>query len=380
MVYRKRLSAGRAWSLVMHLGIALVLVGAMVTLVFAQRGYVRVLEGKAVTHYFPAGQNPRTATPIPLGFSLKLVDFRLVHYPPVDYLFVQRPGAKRPDRYRIREGREVPVRGTGGTLLNLKIAKAPDLSMRFSYDAKTGVGRLHVTGEGETQWTVPADVGAVSELAGTEFSVEVLRFEPAFTRDNKTKTVTSRTKEPVNPAVQVVVRDRGRRLGGTAQWLFSRFSMPATGPMMHHRGHGGATLSGEAVTAAGTSPFRLEAGANAPCPWMPGARVMFQHAYRKIKEFESQVQVLENGEVVKEHVIQVNRPLTHEGIVVSQSGYDERTLRYSDLGVSRDHGMWFVFAGFLATTIGLVGRIYIKPALRELRARTKHQGDDRGQD
>lgn len=76
----------------------------------------------------------------------------------------------------------------------------------------------------------------------------------------------------------------------------------------------------------------------------------------RVKEYESEVEVFEEGRAVRRHVIRVNSPLVHKGTKLWQAGYDEKTLHWSRLGVSRDKGVWFVYAGMLATTLGLAGR------------------------
>ena len=378
MVWRKRISAGRAWSLVMHLGLALVLVGAMITLIYARRGAVQIFEGKTVTHYIIPGPRPGEHATVPLGFTLKLVEFRLQYYPPVDYLYVRVPDRCAPDRYRVVPGRDIPVPGTDATLTNVRIERAPELSTSFRYDRETRTGRLRVTGDNGMTWTIPADVGSVSKLAGTNTAVEILRFEPAFVMDLETRKVSSRGTEPTNPAVRVAVYDGDVKRRGSERWLFASRAMPSSGPMLHPARRGAAALVAEAVTPHGTKDVYLEAGARATCPWFPGARVAFEHAHRKIKEFESHVQVLEDGHVVRDHVIRVNDPLTHRGITISQGDYDKRGLRYSVLGVSQDDGAHLVFAGFLATMVGLLGRLYLKPALRELQKRPSEDGGGSG--
>jgi cytochrome c biogenesis protein ResB len=92
------------------------------------------------------------------------------------------------------------------------------------------------------------------------------------------------------------------------------------------------------------------------------------------------VQVLKGDDVIKSHTIRVNGPLVYEGVKFSQFGYDERSLQWTRLGVSRDHGVWFVYAGFLATMIGLVGRFYLKPIIHQRRSDSSHTGGHHGVD
>ena len=91
-----------------------------------------------------------------------------------------------------------------------------------------------------------------------------------------------------------------------------------------------------------------------------------------MKAFESEVEVLEEGKVVRRHVIRVNSPLVHGGTKLSQMSYDQRRLRYTVLGVSRDKGVWFVYAGFIVMMLGLVGKFYVSPIVRRIEGKGRH--------
>ena len=108
-----------------------------------------------------------------------------------------------------------------------------------------------------------------------------------------------------------------------------------------------------------------------------------------MKEYESEVEVLEkedcdesdgehkHGEerVVKHHVIRVNSPLVHKGTKLSQASCAWVGGPVTILSVSRDVGVWFVYAGFLAGVVGVMGRFYLAPILRSARAARRGGGE-----
>lgn len=127
----------------------------------------------------------------------------------------------------------------------------------------------------------------------------------------------SRSTDPRNPAAQVEVRRGGKR---TTVWLFERF------PEYGHA-HGAS--------------FGL-----------PDLRYRFEPA--RIKQFASEVEVLEEGRVVASRRIAVNTPLRWKGWTLYQSGYDRERDGVSVLQVSHDPGTPVVYAGFILMPLGLL--------------------------
>jgi hypothetical protein len=387
MAWRRRFGMARIWSLLTHGGILLILVGAMVTLILAERGLIVIYEGEELNAFIPEGRGGQGAGPTPLGFAVRLVDFRLDYYPPVDYLYVMRRG-EEPVRLRVSEGRPLAIPGTECRLTGARVITASEgPSVRISMPDGTSL-------------SVPAEVGTTQELDAAcqgqpgrrrppdsrekRPALRILRYEPSFKRDNSTGEVFSDTCEPLNPALEVaLVRD-----GETEppRWLFA--TTPDSG-----RVRDGAKepeevtlrflhpdpprLEAVATTPSGPRPVRLTVGRSVHSPWDTGLFLAYWRE-RPVKEFQSEVHVLEEGRVVRRHVIQVNSPLVHRGTKLSQSAYDERGLRWTELGVSRDSGVWFVYAGFITMMLGLMGRFYVGPLVRQLRAGGPAEGGDDG--
>ena len=90
--------------------------------------------------------------------------------------------------------------------------------------AKLKTVTLHILNRVFTNFhdKVVATLNKEFRVGDTEFTARVVRFEPDFTLDLKTRKVTSRTGEPKNPAFQIVVSRKGTPHDTT--WAF--FNMP----------------------------------------------------------------------------------------------------------------------------------------------------------
>lgn len=83
-----------------------------------------------------------------------------------------------------------------------------------------------------------------------------------------------------------------------------------------------------------------------------------------IKDYFSDVQVIDKGKVVKEKSIQVNDPLYYKGYHIYQQNYDQNEEKYSVLSVSSDSGLYLVYVGYLMLIIGITWLMWIIPLLR----------------
>ncbi|MHC4202784.1 MAG: hypothetical protein ACYSU0_22560, partial [Planctomycetota bacterium] len=354
MVWRRRIGSARAWSLFMHLGIFLVLAGAMVTLIWAERGWITVHETQKLAEYVPAETVRGKATystatkmltdpkakfvsagvsagatvgywrgayrvryvnnetslvlsrgppldipqPIdyafvkPLGFTVRLVDFRLVHYPPVDYLHVIR-GERELAKLRVTPGEPLDIAGTTWKLVPMGYLPP-------------GKGALvEVTMPDGTGLYVPAEAGTDHAL-DDEAVLRVFRYEPDFKIDLRTRSVTSGSGEAKNPALLVELMRGGR--GPGARWLFAD---------PEHQGHDMSrgrrdekiklrylhpalpTLLAELQGPSGPMKVRLECNTSVYTEWDKELVLGYTRESFRIKEFESEVEVLEDGRVVK---------------------------------------------------------------------------------
>ncbi|GAB4553606.1 MAG: hypothetical protein Tsb0017_05170 [Geothermobacteraceae bacterium] len=77
--------------------------------------------------------------------------------------------------------------------------------------------------------------------------------------------------------------------------------------------------------------------------------VLYPLAFRDpvLKQYRSEVRLLEQGEVVRQGVIEVNRPLVHRGVAIYQTAWnrDDRGRPYAGFQLSRDPGEPLVWGG-----------------------------------
>jgi cytochrome c biogenesis protein ResB len=82
-------------------------------------------------------------------------------------------------------------------------------------------------------------------------------------------------------------------------------------------------------------------------------KLSYEYVPGRIKQFESDIVILENGKETASGTISVNNPFVWKGWKFFQSGYDERNLRLSVLQISTDPGKYVVEAGFFLLLAGL---------------------------
>ena len=201
--------------------------------------------------------------------------------------------------------------------------------------------------------------------------------------DTETKVASSDAEEPRNPALQVRLVADGKP--GPPRWLFARVpsfrhdrdekeaGLPVVEMRFLHPAF--PVLEAEALTPSGPEKLRIARGSFVQSPWDPTLLLGYERDAGRPKQFESEVEIVEGGRVVKRRIVRVNEPLKHRGVSLHQLGYDDEGLRWSVLGVSRDRGAWVVFAGFIVASAGLFGRFYLRPLLeRAARARSGEGG------
>lgn len=86
--------------------------------------------------------------------------------------------------------------------------------------------------------------------------------------------------------------------------------------------------------------------------------------YRTIKDYISDVEILEEGKAVKTFSIEVNKPLHYGGYHFYQSSYDDQNGRYTVLSVESDSGSAISYVGFSMLGIGIFWIFWFKKALR----------------
>jgi cytochrome c biogenesis protein len=105
-------------------------------------------------------------------------------------------------------------------------------------------------------------------------------------------------------------------------------------------------------------PYRaLPAGGRETSPAILGLTI-HPDAFKDplLKQLHSEVSILEGGRVVKQGVIEVNRPLVHRGVTIYQTAYaqDQFGFWYAGFQLGRDPGEPLVWAGCLTLILGLL--------------------------
>jgi len=83
---------------------------------------------------------------------------------------------------------------------------------------------------------------------------------------------------------------------------------------------------------------------------------------RPVKACRSDVSILDwTGKELRRGTIEVNRPLSFRGLRLYQAGYDTTTGEASAFQVTRERGMWLIYAGFGLLVAGMIYVFYVKP-------------------
>ena len=173
----------------------------------------------------------------------------------------------------------------------------------------------------------PADLKQTFQVGGAGYQVTPLRYLPDFALDFKTGQAFARSEAPNNPALLVEIR--GEK-GIERRWLLANYPQ---------------------LQMAKDSRLQLL------YRWQP----------LKVKQFVSQVKILEPGPValkeVKQATIAVNRPLRYRGWRIYQTSFDPQEQRWSGFQISNDPGEKIVYAGFLLLAAGTIIMLGLGPLL-----------------
>lgn len=93
--------------------------------------------------------------------------------------------------------------------------------------------------------------------------------------------------------------------------------------------------------------------------------VVFELTSKMVKEYLSNVTVVEKGGAVSQHEIKVNHPLSFQGYTIYQSSYDPSNPNFSIFQIVYDPGLWWVYSGFMILLIGMIWSIFCGPLIGE---------------
>ena len=188
----KRYSLG---SVISHLSILVIFLGAFIGMVSGEKGLIKISEGEEVSHFAAKDRM------VDLGFSIRLDDFIYSeHIDPKERLLVY------PGRDKASNGADPHRKGAHGG---------------------HRVSGSDITGQ-EPIAGLTTEIGSESKIADTGARVRVLRYLPDFVMDTSTKEVMTRSRLPNNPAIEVELKDKN----GSSKtfWTFAHF------PEIHQEG------------------------------------------------------------------------------------------------------------------------------------------------
>jgi len=187
---------------------------------------------------------------------------------------------------------------------------------------------FHIRTSRGNQWKIPVQLNTEFNL-GDEFGkVKILREFRNFkiTIDGDTRKVTNSKKHGYNPALEVQIEHPDGSI--VTRYVFE-----------HSTGH-----------------------------IHPGDK--FSLSYRGVvRDYISDLAVIENGKTATEKNVEVNHPLHFGGYYFYQHSYDTQAAQYSVLMVVSDTGLAIVYAGYLMLCAGVFWQFWLK----HLFTKTKYQ-------
>jgi hypothetical protein len=91
-----------------------------------------------------------------------------------------------------------------------------------------------------------------------------------------------------------------------------------------------------------------------------------------IKDFFSDLHVVQDGEIADRKVIEVNDPLHYGGYYFYQASYDASHGQYTVLSVTSDSGHGLVFAGYFFLCLGIFWHFWLQPVFNRSTNRRGH--------
>ena len=405
--------------LAMHLGCLLVLLGAMygsdkghevaARLLGSKKvpsGYVVIFEGTASNSIVDRSLKQEIGK---LPFKLHLKDFLIEYYPSEEKvwpLVALIPQAIAPDghenepqemRIEWALNQEVPIGETGARLRVLKYIE----SARPTYE-KDARPILEIATPDGRKAVLPAQVGqeaSVEDPAATVRVVQVYSNLRVFGSGPERKVVDMPGLGD-NPGLEVEVEHPdgsnytqyvmpGKEMHGQVErklnlhYVFPKSvgaepdpdtDLPAMELEVSYKGEvlRQWLLARKGARYVGLSLAPLfEAGkANQPHSAQNTPSLYLVKPTAEIRDYKSDLAVLEEGRVVAQKVIEVNHPLQYGGYHFYQHSYDSKGERYTVLSMTSDSGLSLVYAGFLLLCAGAFWQFWGRPALKPLTRRS----------
>ncbi len=365
---KRKLTARYAGSLGAHLGLLLVLAGAVIGSIWGIKGRLNMHKGESSDRFFVAAADGHVIE-VPLGFTVRLDDFKLEHYEPEYRLMVFEMSGKK----EIRLASVDPASGEAGGLGSFGVEI---LDYRPDHVEGTSTPEHVIIAAGRE---IPVEAGKTYPVPGTDHRMEVRRLFVDFVMDAKTREPRNRSDQPNNPAIELAIVDADGKVLGQ-RWLFAKF------PDFHGQG-GDAPMAGLRYNYSDGSKGPLvrirvsgKAGPISLEPRRPlrldkdKVLVLAPKGGDAVRDYLSTLSVIEEGRRVLTRVVEVNYPLVYRGYAFFQSDYRPEDPTFSGFQVVRDPGVWIVYLGFFLNAAGVFCAVFLPPVFRRRRARKAAAG------
>jgi len=178
---------------------------------------------------------------------------------------------------------------------------------------------LHVETHQGHSWKIPVEINAEYSLGPDFGTVTIVRAFENFkmTIDGDERTVIDDPRPGYNPALEIQMKDPKGDIA--TEYVFER-----SGGHVH-----------------------------------PEDKFLLSY-HRTVRDYVSELQVIENGEVVAEKNIEVNHPLYFGGYHFYQHSYDDQAHQYTVLNVVSDTGLNLVYAGYLMLCAGVFRHLWLR--------------------
>ncbi len=90
---------------------------------------------------------------------------------------------------------------------------------------------------------------------------------------------------------------------------------------------------------------------------------------RVVRDYFSELVVIENEKEVLSKVIEVNHPLHYGGYHFYQHSYDSEALQYTILSVTSDSGLYTVYAGYWLLCLGVLQRFWLRHVVKHIKSK-----------
>ena len=211
--------------------------------------------------------------------------------------------------------------------------KLKDFRLEYYESSEELVPRLHIkTQEGQDLQLV-ARAGEEISLGQGKGVLKVVKTFKNFKimiEDDK-KIVTDEEQQGENPAVEVEIEVPDGN--SHTRYVFERFEG------FSHRGEDGLQLS------------------------------YVSQGLRVIRDYLSEVMVIENGKEVASKVIEVNHPLHYGGYHFYQHSYDSEAGKYTILSVTSDSGLYVVYGGYWLLCLGVLWQFWFRHVIGHIKSK-----------